>query len=151
MRLGLTQILWRILHFVFLSVCFTNWPGKGQATNCYLLFVHCGFNVSSVFKVSVVIFELYCVCISRGQSVYPMVKVKVKVESLSRVRLFAIPWTVAYQAPPSMGLSRQEYWSGVPFPSPVYPIVKFLKLLVCCLGRSPRCVALGWTQKCIQN
>ena len=40
-----------------------------------------------------------------------------KVKSLSRVRLFVTPWTVAYQAPPSMGFSRQEYWSGVPFPS----------------------------------
>ena len=38
--------------------------------------------------------------------------------SLSCVRLFATPWTVAYQALPSMGFSRQEYWSGVPFPSP---------------------------------
>ena len=37
---------------------------------------------------------------------------------LSRVRLFATPWTVAYQAPPSMGFSRQEYWSGLLFPSP---------------------------------
>ena len=36
---------------------------------------------------------------------------------LSRVGLFATPWTVAYQAPPSMGFSRQEYWSGLPFPS----------------------------------
>ena len=43
---------------------------------------------------------------------------KVKVKSLSRVRLFATPWTAASQAPPSMGFSRQEYWSGVPFPSP---------------------------------
>ena len=40
-----------------------------------------------------------------------------EVKSLSRVRLFAAPWTVAYQAPPSMGFSRQEYWSRVPFPS----------------------------------
>ena len=40
-----------------------------------------------------------------------------KVKSLSRVRLFATPWTVAYQASPSMGFSRQEYWSGLPFPS----------------------------------
>ena len=40
---------------------------------------------------------------------------KVKVKSLSRVRLFATPWAVAYQVPPSMGFSRQEYWSGVPF------------------------------------
>ena len=41
-----------------------------------------------------------------------------EVKSLSRVRLFATPWTIAYQAPPSMGFSRQEYWSGLPFPSP---------------------------------
>ena len=39
-------------------------------------------------------------------------------ELLSRVRLFATPRTVAYQAPPSMGFSRQDYWSGLPFPSP---------------------------------
>ena len=45
-------------------------------------------------------------------------KWKVKVRSLSRVRLFAAPWTAAYQAPPSMGFSRQEYWSGLPLPSP---------------------------------
>ena len=43
---------------------------------------------------------------------------EVKVKSLSRVRLFAIPWTVAYQASPSMGFSRQECWSGLPLPSP---------------------------------
>ena len=42
----------------------------------------------------------------------------VKVKLVSRVRLFATPWTVAYQAPLSMGFSRQECWSGVPFPSP---------------------------------
>ena len=41
---------------------------------------------------------------------------KVKVKSLSRVRLFTTPWTAAHQAPPFMGFSRQEYWSGVPFP-----------------------------------
>ena len=43
---------------------------------------------------------------------------KVKVKSLSRVRLFATPWGVAHQVSPSMGFSRQEYWSGLPFPSP---------------------------------
>ena len=37
---------------------------------------------------------------------------------LSCVRLFGTPWTVAYQAPPSMGFSKQEYWNGLPFPSP---------------------------------
>ena len=45
-------------------------------------------------------------------------KWKVKVKLLSRVRLLATPWTAAYQAPLSMGFSRQEYWSGVPLPSP---------------------------------
>ena len=43
---------------------------------------------------------------------------KVKMKSLSRVQLFATLWTVAHQAPLSMGFSRQEYWSGLPFPSP---------------------------------
>ena len=43
---------------------------------------------------------------------------KVKVKSLSHVRLFETQWTVAHQAPPSMGFSRQEYWIGLPFPSP---------------------------------
>ena len=54
-------------------------------------------------------------------------KWKVKVKSLSRVRLFATPWTAAYQAPPSMGFSRQEYWSGVPSSSP------------CCVHRGNIC------------
>ena len=45
-------------------------------------------------------------------------KWKAKVKSLSRVRLLATPWTAAYQAPLSLGFSRQEYWSGVPLPSP---------------------------------
>ena len=45
-------------------------------------------------------------------------KWKVKVKSLSRVRLLATPWTTGYQAPPSMGFSREKYWSGVPLPSP---------------------------------
>ena len=45
-------------------------------------------------------------------------KWKVKVKSLSHVRLLATPWTVAHQAPPSMRFSRQEYWSGLPLPSP---------------------------------
>jgi len=49
---------------------------------------------------------------------YKYVKKKVKVKSLSHVQLFATPWTVIYQAPLSMGFSRQECWSGLPFPSP---------------------------------
>ena len=46
-------------------------------------------------------------------------KVKSESEAPSRVRLFVTPWTAAYQASPSMGFSRQEYWSGVPLPSPM--------------------------------
>ena len=52
-------------------------------------------------------------------SFYNAWKWKVKVKSLSRVWLLATPWTAAYQAPPSMGFSRQKYWSGVPLPSPL--------------------------------
>ena len=47
------------------------------------------------------------------------VQVKMKVKLLSRVQLFVTPWTVARQAPLSMGFSRQEYWNRLPFPSPV--------------------------------
>ena len=47
-----------------------------------------------------------------------------KVKSLSCVQLLATPWTAAYQALPSMGFSRQEYWSGVPLPSPILDIEK---------------------------
>ena len=59
-------------------------------------------------------------------------KWKVKVKSLSRVWLFTAPWAVAHQAPPSMGFSRQEYWNGVPSPSPenAYIFALFLLLLL---------------------
>ena len=47
-----------------------------------------------------------------------LISMSERVKSLSGVRLFATPWTVAYQDPQSMGFSRQEYWNGLPFPSP---------------------------------
>ena len=59
-------------------------------------------------------------------------KWKVKVKSLSRVQLLATPWTAAYQAPPSIGFSRQQYWSGVPLFSPkrsIYQWPKFYPLI----------------------
>ena len=56
------------------------------------------------------------VIVKSSDKTWPLEKVKVK--SLSCVQLFATPWTVAYQAPLSMGFSRQECWSGLPFPSP---------------------------------
>ena len=55
--------------------------------------------------------EMSCVCPNPFWIWY-------EVKSLSRVRLFATPWAVAHQAPPSVGFTRQEYWSGLPFPSP---------------------------------
>ena len=58
-------------------------------------------------------------------------KWKVKGKLLCHVRLLATPWTAVYQAPPSMGFSRQEYWSGVPLPSPlVFPLVPSKKGLI---------------------
>ena len=59
-------------------------------------------------------------------------KWEVKVKSLSRVQLFTTPWTVAYQAPLSMGFPRQEYWSGLPLPSPLRHIDIFIKTLRIC-------------------
>ena len=59
-------------------------------------------------------------------------KWKVKVKSLSRARLLATPWTAAYQAPPSMGFSRQEYWTGVPLPSPLVSL-------------QTRCLIFNWS------
>ena len=63
---------------------------------------------------------LECVAISFSSAW----KWKEKVKSLSHVRLLATPWTAAYQTPPSMGFSRQEYWSGVPLPSPILEEVR---------------------------
>ena len=69
-------------------------------------------------------------------------KWKVKVKSLSRVRLWATPWTAAYQAPPPMGFSRQEYWSGVPLPSPKQ-VLKFAKYILSPLSLSQ--IIFLWT------
>ena len=65
-------------------------------------------------------------------------KWKAKVKSLSRVWLFSTPWTKAHQAPPSMGFSRQEYWSGVPSPS--LKMWHYQSLIVC---HSGNCVLLS--------
>ena len=65
-----------------------------------------------------------------------------KVKSISRVRLLATTWTRAYQAPPAMGFSRQEYWSGVPLPSPTY-LLGQLKWFILCLVFLKRLWVLG--------
>ena len=69
-------------------------------------------------------------------------KWKVKVKSLSRVRLFGTPWTAAHQAPPPVGFSRQEYWSGVPSPSPILEGWIFC-LLSFCLHSGPAKMTLS--------
>ena len=58
-------------------------------------------------------------------------KWKVKEKSLSHIRLLVTPWTAAYQAPLSMGFSRQEYWSGVPLPSPYDALGSYIKYNIC--------------------
>ena len=73
-------------------------------------------------------------------------KWKVKVKSLSRVWLLATPWTAAHQAPPSMGFARQEYWSGMPSPSP-QDRVNLLKLEISvwhCLSKRRNTWVRGW-------
>ena len=83
-------------------------------------------------------------------------KWKVKVKSLSRVWLLANPWTADYQAPPSMGFSRQQYWSGVPLPSPKDEVrisIFSTSISHCIRGssqwsktrkRSKRCINTNW-------
>ena len=61
-------------------------------------------------------------------------KWKVRVRSLSHVWLLATPWTAAYQAPPPMGFSRQEFWSGVPSPSPLRSLNQTLITQACCVS-----------------
>ena len=68
-------------------------------------------------------------------------KWKVKVKLLSRLRLLATPWTAAYQAPLSMGFSRQEYWSGVPLPSliPLYRCIQCFPSCAHCKESACKC------------
>ena len=74
-------------------------------------------------------------------------KWKVKVKSLSRVRPSATPWTAAYLSPPSMGFSRQEYWSGVPSPSPILILVwlKLKRVIIVSVGKGVEEVELSDT------
>ena len=72
-------------------------------------------------------------------------KWKVKLKSFSHVQLFETPGTAAYQAPPSMGFSRQEYWSGLPLPSPVYYIhihkISFhMFIFIMCCTHAYKCI-----------
>ena len=102
-RVRLFVTLWAVAHQAPLSMGFSR-------QECW-----CGFAIS-FSKIVIMLYQktsttlrfIWC-----GKHLLPH-----QVKSLSRVRLFATPWTVAHQAPPSMGFSRQEYWSGLQFPSP---------------------------------
>jgi len=97
---------------------------------CLFVFVCMCLCVCVFLCVCLCVCVCVCVCVCLCVSVcvlcylmlspnFPDPKIKkVKVKLLSRVQLFATPWTIAYQASPSLGFSRQEYWSGLPFPSP---------------------------------
>ena len=100
-RLQPAEMFLHHLKYFFLYGVFCvykHFPGNHVSTDSQL---HCLRNISN-----------------QGASHHWNKSESLKVKSLSRVRLFATPWRVAYQAPRSMGFSRQEYWSGLPFPSP---------------------------------
>ena len=109
-----TLVLWpglnpHPLHWE--SIVFTTGPpGKSWKS---LLTCLISYNTFSIHCTNL-FFCVYFICIY----FYLSWNKKVKVKSLSRVWLFATPQTAAYQAPPPMGFSKQEYWSGVPLPSP---------------------------------
>ena len=75
---------------------------------------------------------------------------KVKVKSLSHVRLLANPWTPAYQAPPSMGFSRQEYWSGLPLPSLISIITLHINVITLYINGLNVCAFSYWPKE-IEN
>ena len=88
-----------------------------------------------MMRVQTSILQLFhCLGILGKVILYTCVRVCVCVKSLSRVRLFVTPRTVAYQAPPSMGFSREEYWSGLPFPSLADHIFSELSTMTIHLG-----------------
>ena len=110
---------------LFLWYCldiFTNVPSS--FLNTFMLYDLAGNVLSPLFHLSLsytYVDALNQLCTSQpafsSSQMFPLL-ISCEVKSLSRVRLLATPWTVAYQAPPSTGFSRQEYWSGLPFPSP---------------------------------
>ena len=87
----------------------STYPRKGRVLICTV-------DSQYIYRYSVIKTQTSASHMEKSQLVLAMQWKKVK--SLSRVRLFVTPWTVAYQASPSLGFSTQEYWNGLPFPSP---------------------------------
>ena len=102
------------MHMV--STCFTLRSHsyqiiKNKIAHTHIYYILCAYIIHDIIHIFNVIYKYVIIYILISE---------VKVKSLSRVRLFVTPWTVAHQAPPSMEFSRQEYWSVLPFPSPEY-------------------------------
>ena len=107
----------RLQYFFLIFVCIwyqgnTGWEGTGMSWKVLSPPIFKQFALNWYYFFTKCLVELIRMKPS-GPEVYQLSSV----QSLSRVWLFATPWTAAYQAPPSMGFSRQEYWSGVPLPS----------------------------------
>ena len=112
------SLTWRILSITLLA-CEMNAIVRQLEHSLALPFF--GIGMKTDLFLSCGHWWVFQICWHIECSTLTCVKVKVKVKSLSRVGLFATPWTVAYQAPSSMGFSRQECWSGLPFPSRYLP------------------------------
>ena len=123
--LGIFHLLWEIwFTFAWLLNLPSTLPCK---CHTWLSFQHleiCFKSNSSCYFLKLTLLNFFVSSFLPGTQnlltpmIFKLLSPKVKVKSLSRIQLFAPPWTVAYQAPPSMGFSKQEYWSGLPFPSP---------------------------------
>ena len=96
------------------GLCPSDFPGKNTGKGCHFL-LQGTFRLRDWTSGSCIAGRLFT---DWATSEAHLSKQKVKVKSLSLVRLFVTTWTIAHQAPPAMGFSRQQYWSGLPFPSP---------------------------------
>ena len=104
-----------IIPWIYLSLPLYNHSESEVAQSCPTLsdLMDCSLPGSSIHGIfQAIVLEWVAISFSNAW------KWKVKVKSLTQVQLLATSWTAAYQAPQSMGFSRQEYWSGVPLPSP---------------------------------
>ena len=99
-------------------------PGKNTGVGCHFLLQCVKVKSESEVAQSCPTLSDPMDCSLPGSSVRGIFQARVlewgTIHSLSRVQFFVTPWTVAYQASPSKGFSRQQYWSGLPFPSPMH-------------------------------